>query len=69
MNAIRMIAGEVFGLFIDDGSLAIAILILVGIVAVIALGGAAPAWVSGGLLFIGCVLVLVENVARRARRG
>jgi len=60
---------ELLGLFVDDGSLAIAILAWIGIVAL-----ALPALGLPGLwraiaLFLGCALILAENVARSARRS
>ncbi len=69
MKTVQMLLGEIVGLFIDDGSLAVAILILVGVAAAIARVGEAQAWVSGAVLFFGCILVLVENVARKARNS
>ena len=58
---------ELLGMFIDDGSLAIAILAWLAIVAGLqALDVVAPTYM-GALLFLGLALVLIENVLRRAR--
>jgi membrane protein implicated in regulation of membrane protease activity len=62
-------ARELVGLFVDDGSLAIAVLAWVA-VAVLAF----PALPIGGgwlavALFAGLALILVENLLRAARRG
>ena len=67
MKAVEIVR-EIVGLFIDDGSLAIALLIWVALVAAIPLIGADAAW-GAPLLFVGCLLILVENVRRTARRG
>ena len=67
MNGLRTVWDELLGLFVDDGSLAAAILVLVGLVAVLRDMGAVGGPVGGGLLFGGLVLILLENVRRSAR--
>ena len=66
MKIISLIFKELFGLFVDDGSLAIGILALVAALAVLMQTGLPPIF-AGPLLFIGCVALLVENVARTVR--
>jgi hypothetical protein len=67
MAWIRTIVTEVFGLFVDDGSLAIAVLAWLLLTAfVLPRLGLGPGWI-GVLLFGGLVLVLLENTLRRAR--
>jgi hypothetical protein len=68
MNLIRSIATEVFGLFVDDGNLAIAALVLVAAVAAaVKIVGLAP--IAGGLvLAVGCLVILAVSVHRGARR-
>jgi hypothetical protein len=68
MNSLKAVFGEVAGLFVEDGSLALEI------VAVVVLAGVcahflpdSPA-VAGGILLIGCLGVLGANVARAGRR-
>jgi hypothetical protein len=63
------ILGTIFALFVDDGSLALAILALLGGIGVLAhqsLLGSGPAAVA---LLAGTCVVLVENVVRTARRA
>lgn len=67
MSLLTTIAKEVFGLFVDDGSLALAILAWVAICAALFKAEALPPGLDGGLLFAGLVAILVENVLRRAR--
>jgi hypothetical protein len=62
-----MIVRELLGLFVDDGSLAFAIVVVVLVAAMLA-SVDAPSLVTGGVLFFGCILVLVENLARSTRR-
>ncbi len=67
MGWLRSIVREVFGLFVDDGSLAIALLAwIIGGVAVIRMLSLGH-W-SGPVFFAGIALVLAENVLRASRR-
>lgn len=68
MNTLNALIDELLGMFVDDGSLAIAILAVVLL----------AAWVSmrfesltavGIILFVGCLAVVVENVVRTARNA
>ena len=69
MTRLISILREIFGLFIDDGSLAIAILVWIGIVAfALPVLGLPEAW-RAVTLFVGCALILAENVTRSARRS
>ncbi len=66
MQWIRNIAREVFGLFVDDGSFAIAVLAWIAIVWFVLNRMKAP--LSGGvILFLGLGLILVESLARFSR--
>jgi hypothetical protein len=66
MSLIASIGKELLGLFVDDGSLALAILAWVGVIA------ATTSWLgldgplADGALFAGLVAILLENVLRRA---
>jgi hypothetical protein len=68
MRWIRTVADEIFGLFVDDGSFALAIIawLLLVWLAVSRLGIGAR-WAAAGL-FLGLAAILVESAARRARR-
>jgi hypothetical protein len=67
MTMIARIAKELIGLFVDDGSLALAILAWVGIVAALLALPVVPTVAAGPLLFAGLAAILAENVLRRAR--
>jgi len=69
MIVINAIAKELFALFVDDGSLALAILAWVAVIAALVswLGYSGPG--GGLLLFAGLIAILFENVLRRARLG
>jgi len=65
MNALVGIWHELVGLFIEDGSLALAI---VGVVAAAVIAAALGANAAAGLLLLaGCLAVLAENVLRARR--
>jgi len=68
MNAIRAVFTGLVGLFIDDGSLALAILGLIAIATVaVKTGWLTP--LAGGLLLLGgCIALILESVYRAARR-
>lgn len=69
MNLLRTLWSELIGLFVDDGSFAIAILVWLGICRLLLPHLAAePLW-PPLILFAGLVLILVESAARRARQG
>lgn len=67
MKALAAIARELIGLFIEDGSLALAI---AGVVVAAAIATSLGAPMTGGIvLSAGCIGVLAENVLRaRPRR-
>ena len=68
MKAVVTAVTEVFGLFVEDGSLAIGILVWVGLAAfVFPLIPGSSGW-HAPVLFTGLVILLVENVWRSARR-
>jgi len=68
MKLLRAAAAELFGMFVDDGSLALALLLLVALVSLaVKVGGLLP--LAGALALLGgCNLLLVESVLRAARR-
>lgn len=67
MEILKALLKEMVGMFVDDGSLAIAILAVAAVSAGIALRFNAESLVAGCLL-LGCLGVLSENVIRSARK-
>ena len=67
MNMLRAVVRELFGLFVDDGALA------VGVGAVVLLAALSTVLIpdrplaTGGHLLLGCLGVLLVNVAKAAR--
>jgi hypothetical protein len=59
---------EIAGLFIDDGSLAVALLLWLGAFAMISTETGLHDILKAGILFGGCAVILLENVCRRARK-
>lgn len=69
MGWLHTVWSEFIGLFVDDGSFAVAILTWLGSCwLVLPRLGLDPVW-PPLILFAGLVLILVERAARRARQG
>ena len=68
MNVIRLIVGELVGLFLDDAFMAIAILALIAISAGLAFVVHATSLVLGGILLAGCLSILVVSTLRGMQR-
>ncbi|HEX9445138.1 MAG TPA: hypothetical protein VGA73_13520 [Candidatus Binatia bacterium] len=68
LNGLTAMLRKVFGLFVDDGSLALSLLAWI-----FALRVATPfvsmdhGW-AAPVLFLGCAAILIENVLRASRR-
>jgi hypothetical protein len=69
MSTLRQIFREVIGLFVDDGSLALAIIAVVLFAATVAAIAPDDRLAAGGVLLLGCLGVLATNVSRGARRS
>ena len=67
MHWIRVAVREVYGLFVDDGSFAIALLVWI-VAAVVALPLLGAGNWGGVALFAGLAVVLAESALRAARR-
>jgi hypothetical protein len=65
---IGAIVKPLFGLFVDDGLLAAAILCVVGLISALALFDAAPTWLVGLMLTLALPATLAASVVRSARR-
>jgi membrane protein implicated in regulation of membrane protease activity len=68
MRWLRSIAREIYGLFVDDGSFAIAILVWLGLAVAEVPRAAAGALWAGPVLFAGLAVILVESVLRLVRQ-
>jgi hypothetical protein len=68
MGWIKSVAREVWGLFVDDGSFAAAIVVWLALVLLAVRRVAWGARFGGVVLFVGLAAVLIENVLRYARR-
>ncbi|TPJ34766.1 hypothetical protein FJ434_28475 [Mesorhizobium sp. B2-5-13] len=69
MNVLRLVAREFFGMFVDDGNLALLALVLVAAVTAGVKLLALPPLLGGGLLLVGCLAILLQSVSRAAREG
>jgi hypothetical protein len=68
MKMLADMLRELAGLFVDDGALALAIVTIVVLAGIVAALMPGVPLVAGAILLFGCLVVLVLNVARAARR-
>ncbi|AZO26875.1 MULTISPECIES: hypothetical protein [Mesorhizobium] len=68
MKIIRLVLKELFGMFVDDGSLALLALILIALITAAVKLLALPPLAGGVLLLAGCLAILLES-SRRGARG
>lgn len=68
MNTLGAVLRELVGLFVDDGSLALAILAVVVFAGVLATLMPEFPLAAGAILLFGCLGVLLANVTRAAQR-
>lgn len=67
MHAIKKILIEIFGLFVENGRFALAIIIWLGIVWLATPHLAIRTDAGGPFLFAGLALILIENTIRSSR--
>lgn len=70
MSILKDVLFELFGMFVSDALVTVAILTMVLIAAALIDGTALPPLAGGAVLLAGCIAVLVVGVCREAsRRG
>lgn len=67
MNAVGSILRELAGLFVDDGSLALAIMAVIALAGILSILMPNMPLVAGAILLFGCLGLLLANVARAAQ--
>ena len=68
IELINIAGKEIYGLFIDDDSLALLSLALIAAVAILVKLLAVPGLWGGVVLLAGCLILLAESVLRASRR-
>jgi hypothetical protein len=68
MKNLAALLGELAGLFVEDGALALAVIGVVVLAGLVAALVPAQSWLSGIILLLGCLGALVTNVATAKRR-
>lgn len=68
MRWLKTIVAEIFGLFVDDGAFALAIIVWLGAVWLVLPRLNVPTAWGGAILFAGLALILVESATRRSRQ-
>ncbi len=66
MKLVHSIWTELVGLFVDDGNLAVHILILVLAVAALVKGASLAPLIGAGLLLVGCLVILGLSLLRQS---
>ena len=67
MNILVTASQALVGLFVDDGSLAVAILVIVLVSAIFSILTPDMPLVAGAVLLIGCLAVLFANIMKAAQ--
>jgi hypothetical protein len=67
MNAMVSILRELAGLFVDDGSLALAIMAVIALAGILSILMPNMPLLAGAILLFGCLGLLLANVARAAQ--
>jgi hypothetical protein len=68
MASLGAFLKELWGLFVDDGSLALALVIWVAVCGIALPLVPSAAEAAAPILFAGCLAILIANVVRTARR-
>jgi hypothetical protein len=69
MGTLRAILHEIIGLFVDDGSLALALVVWCALVGLVLLAVSSVTMAAAGVaLLAGCVAILLVNVVTAARK-
>ncbi len=68
MSLIAGIAREIYGLFVDDGAFALAILLAIALSALVAAVLPEQSLLAGALLLLSCLALLFVSAARAASR-
>lgn len=68
MKWLKTVLDEVFGLFVDDGSFAVAVLVWLGVAWLLLPHAGLPAAAKAPILFLGLAAILLESATRRARQ-
>ena len=68
MKVLSAVVRELLGLFVDDGAFAAEIVVVVILAAASAALVPDLPLATGGILLLGCLVVLMASVARAARR-
>lgn len=69
MSLLKDVLAELFGMFLSDAWLSLAILAVVALAAALMNVGHVPPLIGGGALLFGCLAVLVGAVRRAAARA
>jgi len=69
MHTVAAAVRQLVGLFVDDGSLVLAVLLWIGAVALVVAMRVAPAGLTAIVFPLGLAILLADNAVRGARRS
>jgi hypothetical protein len=69
MDTLKALLDEAIGMFVDDGSLAIALLVIVAVAAWVSFQFEHASAMTGVILLVGSLVALAENVIRTVRKA
>jgi uncharacterized membrane protein YtjA (UPF0391 family) len=67
MSLLRSIFREVLGLFVDDGNLALHVVLVIALIAGAVRFAGVDALAGGCLLLVGCIVILALSLWRKLR--
>jgi hypothetical protein len=68
MTTFKAICRELFALFVDDDSFALAVIAVVGLAGVFKIVFHASGEIVGTIIALGCLAALIESVTRASRK-
>jgi hypothetical protein len=68
MQALKTVAREALGLFVEDARLTAALVVWIALIAALSRWAGLNRWFGASALFAGCLLILIENLVHAARR-
>lgn len=68
MTFVRSLFIEALGLFVEDGSLAVQLILLIGVVTALIKLMAVPPLIGATILLVGCMVILAVSIYRETTK-
>ncbi len=69
MDTLKALLNEAIGMFVDDGSLALAILVIVAVATCVSFQFEHASAMTAVILLVGCPFAIAENIIRTVRKS